>query len=812
MRAGRSKAPRRALLLAVVAIALAFAGGQAEAAPGGVARYVNPFAGTRQNNRDLHFGRVFPGPTAPFGMIQWSPDINARGYQYRSAFEGSGQIQGFSLTHTSGAGCRIYQDFPFTPTTAAIHGSPVRHNGAMVDRRFSSSFSHTRELASPGLYRVQLDPGQPDSIGVGLTSSTRAAIGRFTYPRTRSATMLINAGGSATFDQLAKVRIRSGRREVSGVATSGRFCNQRPLYRVYFDAKFSRPFRSHGTWKGGHLHRGATVGRDEVRLGNHDRRPTARAGAYLTFNTRQRRTVEARVAVSFVSVANARANLRAEVLGRGFDSIHAQAVRGWNRMLGRVRVAGGSGSDRRTLYTDLYHALVTPRTFSDENGEYIGMDGSVHDAGSRIQYADFSGWDVYRSDFALLAMLLPGRTSDIVSSLLADAQESGCLPKWSLANGQTMEMIGDPADPAIASAAAFGALRFDTASALEAMVDGATQPCRSPNNGKYVERQGLAAYENYRYIPSELNVQKGSANSITGHPNAVYAAAATTLEYLTDDFSIAQFAARVRGDEAIYDTFMQRAANWTKSFDPVSGYVQLRRADGTFRRRPPTSRRGFAEGDSAQYTWMIPYDLAGLASAMGGKGAATRRLDRFLSQLNDVRRRSRSPHAVLGNEPSLGAPWIYDWLGRPFKTQRVVRRATRTLYSARPGGYPGNDDLGELSSWYVFGALGLYPAVPGVDLLAIGSPLFRRETIRLPGGRLQVAASNAAPRHPYVRSLRLNGQRYAKPWISYCQLAHGAKLRFRLSRRPNVSWGAGSADRPPSFHAATPFPSGPCAF
>jgi predicted alpha-1,2-mannosidase len=804
----RQRPMSRAWALASVTLATLAVAGPASAAPPNLARYVNPFAGTRQTRRTLHFGKVFPGATMPFGMIQWSPDLNSRGYLYRTAAEGPGQIQGFSLTHTSGAGCAIYQDFPFTPTVARIHGSPVRRHGPALDRRFPSPFSHTHEHASPGLYQVQLDPGQPDSINVALTSTARTGLGRFTFPRTRSATMLINAGGSAKPDQLSKARIRSGRREVSGAATSGRFCNQRPLYRVYFDARFSRPFRSHGTWKGGKLRRGATVSRDAVHL-RRTPGPSARVGAYVTFNTTHHRVVKARVAVSFVSVANARRNLRAESLGRGFGSIHAQARRRWNGMLGHVRVGGGSGADRRTFYTDLYHLMVAPRTFSDANGQYMGMDDRVHDAGRRVQYADFSGWDVYRSDIPLLAMLLPRRTSDIVSSLLADAKESGCLPKWSLANGQTMEMIGDPADPTIASAAAFGARHFDTEFALQAMMEGATQSCRSPN-GDYLERQGLDAYQSHGYIPLEQNLQQGGANSIFGDPDAVYASTATTLEYTTDDFSIAQFAARVRNDGTAYNDFMQRAGNWVKSLNPATGYIQPRRANGAFPHLAPIAKKGFAEGNSAQYTWMVPYDLAGLAAQIGGNRAASRRLDGFLTKLNDVARRNRSPYAVLGNEPSLGSPWVYDWLRRPFKTQRNVRRGIRTLYSSSPGGYPGNDDLGELSSWYLFGALGLYPEVPGVGLFALGSPLFPSVKIRLPHGRLVIKASHASPRHPYVHSLLLDGAPYAKPWISYCALAHGARLHYRLGGRPRRSWGADPQARPPSFDPGTPFPSGEC--
>jgi predicted alpha-1,2-mannosidase len=807
MSTSTTRAMRWCAALALAGV-LAAPAPHATAASTGVTGLVNPFAGTRETPRDLHSGKVYPGATMPFGMLQWSPDLVPRGYAYRTPAEGTGRIKGFSLTHISGAGCAIYQDFPFTPTTSRLHGSPAARGG-QLHSRFTAAFTHAREHARPGFYRVLLDPGGRQAIGVRLTATTRTGFARITYPRRGTARMLINAGGSARREQFAKVRIRPGHREVTGVATSGHFCGQRPLYRVYFDARFNRPFRSHGTWKGDRLRRGGTVSRDRGDLERASR--SARAGAYLTFGAGRRGTVGVRTAISFVSTANARRNLRAESSGRGFASIRRHAGRTWGRMLDRVRVHGGSRGDRRTFYSALYHLLVAPRTFSDANGQYIGMDGRVHDAGRRVQYADFSGWDVYRSDFALLAMLLPARTSDIVNSLLADAKQSGCLPKWSLANGQTMEMLGDPAAPAIASAAAFGARGFDTAYALEAMLAGATQPCRS-HNGRYVERQGLNPYLSLGYVPYELNVQGGGATGIGGSPNAVYGSAATTLEYLTDDFAIAQFAARVRGDGSTYASFMDRAAKWVKSFDPAARYIKPRRADGSFAATAPTSKEGFAEGDAAQYTWMVPYNLAGLAGAMGGQGAARQRLDHFLGKLNDVRRRSRSLYAVLGNEPSLGAPWIYDWLGQPFKAQATVRRAIRTLYSARPGGYPGNDDLGQLSSWYLFGALGLYPEVPGVGLLAIGSPLFPRVSLRLPGGRLVISGHNAAPRHPYVQGLRLNGQPYAKPWIPYCELAGGARLDYRLGSQPNAGWGSDSGSAPPSFDASTPFPSSPCAF
>jgi predicted alpha-1,2-mannosidase len=375
-----------------------------------------------------------------------------------------------------------------------------------------------------------------------------------------------------------------------------------------------------------------------------------------------------------------------------------------------------------------------------------------------------------------------------------------------------MEMVGDPADPMIASAAAFGARDFDAGGALQAMIKGATQRCRSPN-GDYVERQGLAPYKSLGYIPFGLNVQGGGATGIGGSPDAVRGTASTTLEYTTADFSIAQFAARVMNDSGAYGLFMKRATNWSRSFNPKTGYIEPRLRDGSFLPNfSPTSKHGFVEGDAAQYRWMVPYDLEGLARRLGGHGAAARALDRFLAKLNDFVDKFHSTHALLGDEPTIQTPWIYDWLRAPFKTERTVRLAIRQLYDASPSGYPGNDDLGELSSWYLFGALGLYPEVPGVGMFALGSPLFPHTILHLPGGDLVIDASRAARNHPYVRRLKLNGRLYRKPWLSFCSIENGGQLHYRLGGTPRRAWGATPSAAPPSFDARTPYPSSRCSF
>jgi len=767
---------------------------------------VHVFAGTRPGHDTFGGGHNFPGAALPFGMVQWSPDTtpadrNGRaGYDYRDS-----HVKGFSLTHLAGAGCSLYGDFPFLPTTEPLRDSPVA-SGSSLDGRFQPGFSHARESGRPGYYSVRLNPVGGAAIGVELTATTRTGMARFSFPRNPHSSVLIDAGGSAQPDDFAAVSIDPARNEIDGTASSGLFCGQRPRYRVYVAAVFNRPFDEYGTWEGSGLGVGSTAASDSEAPPSNPQ-TSADAGAYASFDTRRNRTVLARVGVSFVSVEDARANLVAENPGLGFAALARRAEAAWNRSLGRIRVSGGAPRQVDTFYTALYHAFLAPRTFSDVGGAYIGMDGLVHRARGRIQYADLSGWDTYRTQIQLLSILAPKRASEIVRSLLADAAESGCLPRWPYANGQSMTMVGDSADPLIASAAAFGATAFDRSAALEAMLRGADGECRSAN-GEYLERQGLAPYLALGYVPYDLDTNVRNANSIYGSPDDVWGSAATSLEYAVDDFAIAQLAARGLRDGPTYRRFMRRSGNWRKLFDRRSGMIEPRYENGSFPADYDNLRGGgFVEGNSAQYTWMVPHDPAGLFQAMGGPVKASARLRRFLGKLNGGPGGTHTDHALLGNEPTLHTPWLYDWARRPFMTQAAVRRALR-LYSSAPDGYPGNDDLGTLSSWYVFAALGLYPEVPGAGVLAISSPLFRRASVALPHRRrLTIAVGGHGP---YIKSMRLNGRPYGRPWTAYCALSRGASLSFQLAPKPSRRWGSAASAAPPSYGPDTAMPRARC--
>jgi predicted alpha-1,2-mannosidase len=813
----------------ILAVSLGLAVTAPGASAGGFAAHVNPLAGTRPGPATFGGGHNFPGAAAPFGMVQWSPDTtpaapHSGGYDYRD-----NHTSGFSLTHLSGAGCALYGDFPFLPTTEPLTSSPAKAGSTGLDGEFQPGFSHAEEQARPGFYETRLNPTRGAGIGVALTATTRTGMARFTFPANPHSSVLVNAGGSAQADDFAAVGVDPSRREISGTASSGLFCGQRPRYKVYFAAVFNRRFDAYGTWQGSSLDPGGLAAEDSQEPAANPQ-TTAQAGAFASFDTRGNRVVTARVGVSFVSVEGARANLAAESGHAGFGAIVSRTRRRWNQALGRVQVSGGPERLVDTFYTALYHAFLTPRTFNDVSGEYPGMDSAIHRVHGRTQYADFSGWDIYRSEVPLLSLLAPERAGDMMRSLLADAEQSGCLPRWPYANGQSMTMVGDSADPILASAAAFGAGGFDTGAALAAMVKGATQPCQSVN-GEYLERQGLDQYQALGYVPFDIDTNTRNANSIYGDPEDVWGSAATTLEYAVDDFSIAQLAARSQRDHSAYRSFMRRSANWRRLYNPASGMIEPRYSDGGFPQPYDNlNGGGFVEGDSAQYTWMVPQDPAGLIAKMGGPGKAAARLDGFLRELNGGPGGTHTDHALLGNEPTLQTPWLYDWMRRPYLTQAAVRRALLTLYDTSPDGYPGNDDLGTLSAWYVFGALGLYPEVPGVGVLAIGSPLFARTEIRLPHRRRALILASAREvtnqgkgkkRHrqvtalspsaaPYVRSLRLDGHAYSQPWTTYCALARGATLSFQLSLHPNRHWGATAAAVPPSFGPQRPMPKSAC--
>jgi predicted alpha-1,2-mannosidase len=565
-----------------------------------------------------------------------------------------------------------------------------------------------------------------------------------------------------------------------------------------FDAQFDHPFRSSAMW------RGATINLHARSIdGPH-------SGAILTFDTRDGQQIGMKVGLSFVSVANARANLRDEAPSWDISAVASAAAQRWDGLLGRIRVDGGTVADRRTFYSALYRSLMHPNVYSDDNGQYRGFDGRTHTAQGYTQYANFSGWDIYRAQIPLLAMIAAPQTSDMMRSLLADHDQSGWLPKWAFTSVETAEMNGDPADPILADAWAFGARNFDPRAAMQDMVKGATTKGTGP--GWDVERQDLDEYLRQGWVEADRRDRTSLDYTIGG---------SETLEYAIDDYAIARLA-DATGDHRTAAMFLVRAANWRHLFNPATHWLAARDANGNFPSGPPfqasplpgIGQDGWEEGNAIQYTWSVPQDLRGLFDAIGGNTIVVARLDTFFSHLNTSR---KQPFDWAGNEPAFGIPWEYDYAGAPWRTQDVVRRIATGLYSASPNGEPGNDDLGAMASWYVWAAIGMYPETPGNADLVLASPLFPHITLTLSNGKtISISAPAASPTTRYVQHLRVDGLNppracatprtddYACPWLPAAALNTGAQLDFTLANTPNQQWGNATAAAPPSMSTIQP--------
>lgn len=720
---------------------------------------VNPFIGT---TGDVN---AFPGADVPFGMVQWSPDTTSRppggDYDYKDT-----SITGFSLTHLSGPGCLALGDFPVLPVVGDV-GDPAHA---------AQAFSHADEQASPGYYSVGL--GSP-KIKVELSVTPRTGFARFAFPSAHAANILVDVSGSQAGDSDAHFSVDSPT-ELSGSASSGHFCGSPDEFTVFFVARFDRPMTAYGTWLQSVLRPGSA------------RVDGPGSGGWVTFDASSNPVVEMKVGISFVSVDGAKANLAAENAGWDFERVREDAAESWRDILNRIAIDGGSSSERQIFYTALYHALLHPNIFSDANGFYMGFDGAVHRTrAGHTEYANFSGWDIYRTQIPLIALILPRETGDMMQSLVDDGRAGGWLPKWPLADTYTDAMNGDAADPVIASAYAFGARDFDAKAALQAMVKGGLAADAPPGQGWFIERPDLTEYLVRGYVANT------HTNSVSPLPNA----ASETLEYSVDDFCIERLAQSL-GDASVQRAFASRARNWLNLFDSSTGLITPRDADGAFVETPltPAGQSGFQEGNAVQYSWLVPHDLRALFDAMGGDDRVVQRLDDFFTVLDAG---AGKPYAWLGNEPSLLQPWLYLSARAPWRTQAVVRDIQTTLYLDEPAGEAGNDDLGTMSAWYVWSAIGLYPQTPGVPLLDIGSPLFTHISVRSEDGRvIEVGAPQASSEAPYVQALRFNGRPSTKTW--FIVPASGAtRLDFDLATTPNRDWGTGVGDGPPSWNATT---------
>lgn len=747
-----------ALLLAALGVG-GLATAPAHAATLSLTQYADPFVGTDDSNAPNPVGggaggSTYPGAVVPFGGVQFSPDTptaSPSGYRYSDT-----SIEDFSLTHFDGAGCQNNEDLPLLPVTGALGSSPGTNWTS-----YASGYTKSNESAAPGYYKNRLDKY---ATNVELTATTRTGMGKLTFPSSTTSRLLINTSRSATGSRAGTVSVSGS--EVTGSVTAGGFCGSSKTYQIYFDLRLDRAPTGFGTWSGGTVSAGSASASG------------TNTGAYVTFDTTSAATVQFKVALSYVSVAGAKANMTSENNGWDFSAVRTAADTSWNSVLNRAQVTGGATADLKKFYTSLYHVFQSPNISSDVNGDYRGFDNAVHNS-ARPVYQNYSGWDIYRSWAALIALIAPTEAADIANSMVLDGQQGGLLPKWSQQTNEDFVMTGDPGPIIVSSLYAFGTRNFDTAAALTLM--------EKASNGGTTQgspiRGNQSTYTSLHYLP--------------GAPS-------DSLEYSASDFAVAQFA-KALGNTTSYNTHMTRAQWWRNTYSTESGYTQPRNSDGSWSwPLDPASQSNFTEGNAAQYTWMVPYDFSDLISSMGGRQTAVQRLDHHFTQVNAGQ---SLPYYYIGNEPEHGVPWAYNYARDPAGASDAVRKVMTESFTTGAGGLPGNDDLGATSAWYVWAALGLYPATPGADTLAVHGPQFPSVLLQRPGGNITINSSGSGT---YVQGLKVGGTATSHNYLRYPDVAAGATLDFTMGAAPSTTWGTAATDVPPSFQdGATAVPAAP---
>lgn len=750
-------------ILFLLLLLLAGAGRSADA-QSRLSDYIRPFVGTKGG------GNTYPGPSAPFGMIQISPDTDITNWDTDSGYSGKDPtIQGFSLTHLSGAGCPDLGDFLFVPQV----GKPEFVPGAKdhPESGYQSAFSHSDESAAAGYYRVKLNKS---GITAELTAGERAGMLRFTFPASDEASILtdlnhiINGGRWHVAD--SRVRIEDDS-TITGFHLVNGWARERFLY---FAARYSRPFDSAQIINGGEPVNYTSY--DNYRFRSRNDVAGTNLQFLAKFKTRAGEVIKVKVAVSAVSSANALQNLDAEIPGWDFAKLLNATCLQWDRELNLIQIEG-TPVQKETFYTSLYHAMLAPNLYQDANGDYRGFDQNVHHAGGFTSYTIFSLWDTFRAEHPLLALIEEHRDSDMINSMLAHYDQSAdhLLPVWELQGNETWCMIGYHAVPVIADGYLKGVKGFDAQRAYEAIKATAMNP----------DYDGLAAYRKLGWVPFDQEDESLSK----------------TLEYAYDDYCIARMA-KALNKQADYDYFMKRAVNYKNVYDPSIGWMRPRDSIGNW--RAPFNPHGFGggtnlldvtEGTSSQYSWFVPQDVPGLIALMGGKAKFIEKLDSLFTSTEATRELSPDDQRGCigeywhGNEPSHHVVYLYCYASQPWKAAQRLHQIVSTQYGSRPDSLCGNDDCGQMSAWYLFTCMGFYPVCPASDYYVIGAPQIPQAVMHLSNGRaITMTANNISDSNIFVQAVRVNGKNWDSPFLPYRELKNGGAIEFTMGPQPS-KWG-----------------------
>ncbi|PWG80552.1 GH92 family glycosyl hydrolase [Pararcticibacter amylolyticus] len=729
--------------------------------------YVNPFIGTGPVSSSLS-GNNFPGATVPFGMVQLSPDTKdapdwsaASGYDHNDS-----TIVGFSHTHLSGTGVAELFDVLMMPATGDIKtraGNPSQPGSG-----YRSRFSHQQETAKPGYYSVFL---LDHKTNVELTATEHAGFHRYTFPKDSKAHVVIDLDHSLKKPDWNCRIVNAQFRLVNNHAIEGyrMITGWAKFRKVYFYIEFSKPIKAHDFVDGGAEYFNQPL------INGTDLR------AILDFDTADTPALLAKVGLSAVSIANAKANLQSEIPAWDFDNKIQEAEAKWEAELQKIKVEG-TEERKQIFYTSLYHALLQPNNIADVSGDYMAADYTIKNAEDKAHYSTFSLWDTYRGAHPLYTLIQRERSGKFVNSMIRQYETYGYLPVWQLWGQENYCMIGNHAIPVIVDAVLKGIPGFDIQKAYEAVKNSSlTDHLNSP----------FSIWEQYGYMPENKQSQSVSI----------------TLEMAYDDWCVAQFARKI-GNTADYERFIKRSRYYKNLYDEKMGFFRAKDDMGKWMEPFSPLKYGanggnpFTEGNAWQYFWYVPHDIYDLISLVGGDNAFTDKLDTFFTL--DARPDEVNGNAsgfigqyAHGNEPSHHVTYLYNYAGQPWKTQYYVSRVLNDLYNTSFSGYAGNDDCGEMSAWYVFSAMGFYPVNPASGVYVIGSPALEHVSVKLAEGKtFGIKAVNASAKNIYIQSARLNGRPYTRTYITQSDIEAGGKLELVMGAKPNKNWGKAKADRP----------------
>lgn len=731
------------LLLSVCAFSLTLATLQA----GEITKYVNPFIGTGAIDGGLS-GNNYPGATSPFGMIQLSPDTSeapnwgdASGYDYNRS-----TIFGFSHTRLSGTGASDLIDVTLMPTSSG---------------RTSSTFTHDEEKASPGYYQVML---KDENINVELTTTQRNGIHRYQYPAGKDAEVILDMDHSADKGSWGRWIINAQIRILNDHAVEGYriITGWAKLRKIYFYMEFSSPILTSTLRDGGRVHENTAVVNG-----------TNLHGCFR-FGKLNGKPLTCKVALSSVSMENARQNMEQEAPHWDFDRYVAAADADWEKQLGKIEIKG-TEVQKEIFYTALYHTMIQPNTMSDVNGEYMAADYTARKVGdNETHYTTFSLWDTFRASHPLYTLLEPERVTDFVKSMIRQYEYYGYLPIWQLWGQDNYCMIGNHSIPVITDAILKGIPGIDVEKAYEAVYNSSVTS--HPNSP-------FEAWEKYGFMPENIQTQSVSI----------------TLEQAFDDWCVAQLAEKLNKD-ADYERFHKRSEYYRNLFHPKTKFFQSKNDKGEWIEPFDPYQYGgngghpFTEGNAWQYFWYVPHNIQALMELTGGTKAFEQKLDTFFTSNYKSEQMNHNASGFVGqyahgNEPSHHVAYLYNFAGQPWKTQKYVSHILNTLYNNTSSGYAGNDDCGQMSAWYVFSAMGFYPVNPADGRYIIGSPLLDECTLKLAGNKdFHIRTIRKSPEDIYIQSVTLNGKKHKDFFITHQDIMNGGTMVFKMGKKPS-GWG-----------------------